>query len=221
MGAKNRRGDPDRLERWMTGGGVGRRPAGGHSLHTGGVTGSIPVAPTIFLASSRLTAVPFRSYRHEKAYERRTRHANPWKIRGQFRPRSERHRLNTPLLAAMAGVMRLPALSNSCPWSRYGEETALRAFLTLPAVSLAWTASNRPLPGSARCRQHRYVRRIKKEIAGHSDEAVIEEAESSESSIRSVSEGRPRHPFPTQARQLIERAYNGILADHDEASALK
>ena len=60
-----------------------RSSAGEHSLHTGGVTGSIPVAPTIEISKSKhLRERPNWAVRQGTAYKGRTRHRGSWKIRG-------------------------------------------------------------------------------------------------------------------------------------------
>jgi uncharacterized protein (TIGR02284 family) len=76
--------------------------------------------------------------------------------------------------------------------------------------------------GSILGHAHRVFIELRDKIAGRSDRAIIEEIERGESFIRDrFQKAAHDDTLPAQARQLIERAYGAISAEHDEASAWK
>jgi uncharacterized protein (TIGR02284 family) len=79
-----------------------------------------------------------------------------------------------------------------------------------------------PDDGSVLGQAHRIFVELRDKIAGQSDRAVIEEVERGENFIRDrFQKASQDDALPAQARQLIERVYNSISADYEEASALK
>jgi uncharacterized protein (TIGR02284 family) len=63
---------------------------------------------------------------------------------------------------------------------------------------------------------------IKAALTGNDDKAVINEVERGEDFIRDKFEHAAKEgDLPPTARQLIEKAYSEIKADHDEVSRLK
>ena len=76
--------------------------------------------------------------------------------------------------------------------------------------------------GSILAKSQRAFRDFKKKIAGQSDKAVIDQVEAGEDAIRNRFEKAAMDSdLPAEARELIERAYSSVRADHDEISALK
>lgn len=69
---------------------------------------------------------------------------------------------------------------------------------------------------------HRTFLGLKDKVAGGSDKAVIDEVERGEDFIRDKFERAARdRVLPQQTRQLVEKAYVSIKAEHEEVNALK
>jgi uncharacterized protein (TIGR02284 family) len=63
---------------------------------------------------------------------------------------------------------------------------------------------------------------IKSAVTGHSDKSVIDEVERGEDVIKGKFEkAMDDDDLPSQARQLVSRAFESIRSDHDEISRLK
>jgi uncharacterized protein (TIGR02284 family) len=63
---------------------------------------------------------------------------------------------------------------------------------------------------------------LKNAITGGSDKAVIDEVERGEDVIKAKYEAALKHDdLPSSTRELINRAYGSIKADHDEVSRIK
>jgi len=76
--------------------------------------------------------------------------------------------------------------------------------------------------GSILGRAHRAFVELRDRVAGHDDKAVIAEVERGEDLIRNKFEQAAHdRSLPEDARQMLERAYSSIKADHDEVSAFK
>lgn len=69
---------------------------------------------------------------------------------------------------------------------------------------------------------HNKFTELKGAVTGHSDKAVIDEVERGEDVIKAKFEKALQDDdLPSTARELIQRAYGSIQADHDEVSRLK
>ena len=63
---------------------------------------------------------------------------------------------------------------------------------------------------------------LKAAVMGHDDKAIVNEVERGEDFIKAKFKGvLEDEDLPSNVRQIVDRAYQEIKADHDQASALK
>jgi len=76
--------------------------------------------------------------------------------------------------------------------------------------------------GSMLAAAHRSFLDLKDKVTGSDEKAVIDEVERGEDFIRDKFEKAARDAdLPPEAKQVVDRAYTSVKADHDEISALK
>jgi uncharacterized protein (TIGR02284 family) len=76
--------------------------------------------------------------------------------------------------------------------------------------------------GSILAKSQRAFLDLRNQIAGQDDRAVVDHVERGEDAIRDKFAKAARDSeLPTGAREVVERAYAQVKADHDEISAMK
>lgn len=75
--------------------------------------------------------------------------------------------------------------------------------------------------GSVSGAMHRGWVNVKASVTGHDTAAILAETERGEDYAKKVYEEALEEELPTGLRQLIERQYQGVIANHDEVRDLR
>jgi uncharacterized protein (TIGR02284 family) len=75
--------------------------------------------------------------------------------------------------------------------------------------------------GSAAAAMHRGWINVKEALTGRDDKAILDEVERGEDYAKAQYRKTLEHDLPANVKALVERQYQGVLANHDKVKALR